>query len=161
MGKCIPNEKARRNCAQRLPGGLAPEPVSKLHHQVAVLLLQHMKDGIWHSTTILQGMLKIYCTVEGNKKVGITWQNNFLGSFVENIVANKVEKTTNFHFFIPKDHSRLKPLKKGTKSPCFKGLLCRLWEMTRNQEHVGSPVPKVPEHISLEEYGKLNYRGVH
>lgn len=33
--------------------------------------------------------------------------------------------------------------------------------MTRNQEHVGSPVPKVPECISLEEYDKLNFKGVY
>lgn len=44
----------------------------------------------------------------------------FLGSSVENIFINKARKTSNFNFLIPKDDSRLKLLKKGTKSPCFK-----------------------------------------
>lgn len=44
----------------------------------------------------------------------------FLGSSVENIFINKARKTSNFNFLIPKDDSRLKLLKKGTKNPCFK-----------------------------------------
>lgn len=44
----------------------------------------------------------------------------FLGSSVENVFINKAGKTSKFNLLIPKDYSRLKPLKKGTKSPCFK-----------------------------------------
>lgn len=65
----------------------------------------------------------------------------FLGSSVENIFINKAGKTSNFNFLNPKDDSRLKPLKKGTKSSCFKDCSAGFdrWHETGSMWEVLSP----------------------